>query len=183
LSVVLTVEPVLPARVDELLSELAWIRLSRLDGLLTAECAEIDRERAAYLLARAGTRTRPADAAHARPAGSLPASLAGGLAPVAVPGVLDVVDIRAVLAGEATRCLARRRWPWQRRGEQARVRAVLRGDDRLLAFRRLIWATPARLRSGALRAARPFVFDRSAHSAPERFALGADDELTRWLSA
>jgi hypothetical protein len=65
-----------------------------------------------------------------------------------------------------------------------RARSLLRGADRMYAWRRVVWATPAALRSRQFRGARPIVFDRAAiDDGPQRFALVSAGAIARWLAA
>ena len=96
---------------------------------------------------------------------------------------VDRISIRAVETGDAAARLLRRRWRLGRPSSHHTdaVRRLLRGEDRLFAWRRVIWTTPEQLRSGELRRVTPVIFDRDAVShSDERFAFTAQGLLTRW---
>lgn len=102
---------------------------------------------------------------------------------------LDVVRVRRLPLGEATREALRRRLGALRGPDakaRTRCRALLRGEQVVLAWRRQAWATRASLRSRQARASlRPVVFEREA--ATESDLTGRisslDDALGRWLFA
>lgn len=168
---------------DTHLAELGWARLARCDDRVTLECAD-GAEHAAMILARAGTKATALAAAPSPPAGAFPA-IVRHLAPFGCEGSLDVISVRAVEASEATtRLRGSSSWWPRRRTDRAKMRAILRSEDRLLAWRRVIWAPRSRLLSHALDGARPAVFDRRGIDvAPERFCLARSFELNRWLTA
>lgn len=165
---------------DSHIAHLGWSRLIRSDGELLLECAAEDAPRAAALLARAGARCLAA-----RPRtvpGDLVPAIVDHLVPVTMPGAIDRVTLRPLDIGEATaRVLSARRAIFRGRREHGGVRTILRGDDRLIAWRRVLWARPSLLRAQRVRGARPIVFDRGAlERAAERFANRRAGELTRW---
>jgi len=165
---------------DTQLAELGETRLCRCADGVTLECA--DGDRAVTLLARAGVRATPRDAAPAPPAGAHPATVFD-LAPFAVAGIFDVVAVRPVDVAEATKRVRTSASWWRlRRADRPTLRALLRGEDRLIAWRRVVWGSIASLRSPLLERARPIVFDRAnTGHGPERFSLARRAELTRWL--
>lgn len=174
---------------DAHITRLAWTRLERDGARLAIECADDDVERAIVLLARAGAHATMIDWDAAPTPGLVPA-LVHDLTPRDVPGLIDRVSVRRIDLGEATaRVGAAGRWSvslerWRvslRRRDPAPLRALLRGPERLFAWRRVVWARPAVLRSGALRGIRPIIFDREAlERVEERHAFVSADELTRW---
>lgn len=101
-----------------------------------------------------------------------------------VPVRCDVVSLRPVSVAQATRSLHRRpRLP--RRSsphETARCRAILREEERVLAWRRIVWAERSALRHG-LGGLRPIVFDHEAlHRSAERWIFASDRQVERWLT-
>ncbi|MDQ2951555.1 MAG: hypothetical protein M3R54_04770 [Chloroflexota bacterium] len=174
---------------DEHITRLGWTRLEREGTRLVLECVDEDVERAIVLLARAGAAATRLHGGAAALSGLVPA-LVRDLAPRSAPGVIDRVSVRRIdLAEATTRIGATGRWNvsierWHmslRRGDPAPLRALLRGQERLFAWRRVLWARPAVLRSGSLRGIRPVIFDREAvERVPERHAFVLADELTRW---
>ncbi len=164
---------------------LTALRLARSPEAVLAELPDGDRAAATLAFARAGIGV--ADTARAiAPGRALVAAIASTLEPLDRGTVAyDVVWIRPVSVAEATRRLRRSGGPLRRRrdADLARCRAVLREADRVLAWRRVLWAEPAVLRRG-LRDARPVVFDRDAvHASSERWTFASDERLTRWLAA
>ena len=165
---------------DSHIAHLGWVRLIRSDGDLFLECAAEDALRAAALLARAGARC--VAAGHPIVASDLVPAIVNHLAPVTMPGTIDRVMLRPLDVGEATaRLLSRRPALLRGRREHSGVRTILRGDDRLIAWRRVLWARPSLLRTHHLRGARPIVFDRGAlERVAERYTSRRAGELTRW---
>ncbi len=169
-------------RFDAQITQLAWTRLERAGTRLVLECADDDVERAMILLARAGARAIPIEPEAAPMSGLVPA-LVHDLAPRDVPGIVDRVTVRRIDLGEATARLgSAERWRISvRRRDPAPLRALLRGQERLFGWRRVLWARPALLRSRAVRGVRPVIFDREAiDRTEERHSFVHADELTRW---
>jgi hypothetical protein len=181
LTIAIGIEPIAPTHFDAQIASLRWARLRRGPNGVSLECATDDADRALVLIARAGARVCTAAGVVAPATRSLPA-LMSDLAPLAAEGVVDTIVLRRVDPAEATARLERRSWLF-RRPDRAGIRAVLRGDDQLIAWRRVVWATASTLRSRMLRAARPIIFDRdSIEHGRERYSFARDDALTRWLS-
>jgi hypothetical protein len=179
-TVAIRIEAVAPARFDTHVASLAWARLRRGPDGVSLECASEDAEHAKILIVRAGARACAPAPEIAPVRRTLPA-LMSDLVPVASEDAVDTIVLRRVDPAEATTRLWRRSW-LVRRPDRAGVRAVLRGDDQLLAWRRVIWATAATLRS-RLRSARPVIFDHEAiEHGRERYTFARDDALTRWLA-
>jgi hypothetical protein len=180
MTVAIGVEPITPTRFDAQIASLRWARLRRGPDGVSLECATEDADRALILIARAGARARTVVGVSA-PVTRLRPALMSDLAPVAIDGVVDTIVLRRVDSSEATARLERRSWLF-RRPDRTGIRAVLRGDDQLFAWRRIVWATASTLRS-RLRSARPVIFDRDAlEHGHERYTFARDDELTRWLA-
>jgi hypothetical protein len=180
LTVAIAIEPIAPTRFDAQIANLEWARLRRGPAGVSLECASEDAERAKVLIARGGARVCASAAVIAPVRRALPA-LMSDLTPVTADGVIDTIVLRRVGPAEATARLERRLWVF-RRPDRAGIRAVLRGDDQLFAWRRIVWATASMLRS-RLRTARPVIFDRDAvEHGRERYAFARADELTRWLA-
>lgn len=166
---------------DAALVALDRVRIERRAGALFVECAGHGAEEAQALLARAGVRASVTGEGRG-PVRALVPAIVPDLG--ARPGaVIDRIDIRSVETGEAVAQLLRRRWSLVRPGSERTdaVRRILRGEDRLFAWRRIVWAGPAQLRSGALRGVAPVVFDRDAVTrSTERFAFTAQGLVARW---
>jgi hypothetical protein len=174
----LRLEVVASGDIDWALCALPEVRLERRDGGVFIECDAAIVDEARVLLARAGARTSTA-AEPQRAAPLVPARLAD-LEPLDAAGAIDTVTVRVLSAGEAAH--RPRRGLFRRLAEPDRVRAVLRGDDRAFAWRRIVWADRAALRSKALARARPIVFDRNALArGDERRGYARDRALARWI--
>jgi len=102
--------------------------------------------------------------------------------------VLDVVRVRRLAVGEATREVLRRRLAWLRPpSDEARrmCRRLLWREDAFLAWDRRAWIARAAIRDRAVRAClRPVVFDRrAADRMRERGrSFVTDRALARWAS-
>jgi hypothetical protein len=170
------------ADLDEHIAQLSWVRLLRGDAGLHLECAAMDALRAIALLARAGARGTPVQLVSSLSSDLVPAIMSD-LGPVSLPGAIDSVALRPLDLGEATARLmgGPPRSILRPRRDDGRVRAILRAEDRVVAWRRVVWARPSVLRSRALRGARPVVFDRGAvERAAERYTLVRAGEIGRW---
>lgn len=184
MTAVLRFEPVAVSHLDEQIVSLAWARLTRVDQGIVLECREEDRPAAHVGLQRAGARVIAGGDVVAAPPRSIPATLCD-LRPLRCDGVADTIVVRPLADREATELLWRgtRKWFIRRLRDRDALRAVLRGSDRPFAWRRLVWAKPATLRSRALRTARPLIFDRDGvERGPEGFGLASHDRLTAWVT-
>ncbi len=161
------------------------LRLVRLGGATFAELHGATREAAIPAFARAGVGLSPTDLVIAPPA-ALVAAVATTLEPLARSvAAYDVLSVRPVSTADATRTLRRARGLLRRRGgaDLARCRAVLHEEERVLAWRRVLWAEPKVLRRG-LPGVRPVVFDRRAiDRSAERWTFASEARITRWLTA
>ena len=166
---------------DRHLVQLPCVSLMRSEAGLLIECAEELADEVSALVARAGARaTRGGTPSLVT---DLVPALARDLAPLPLSGLVDRVTIRRVGTNEATlRLASASRGPFRRRRPpDDRIRLVLRGEDRLFAWRRVVWAKAALLRAGAVRGVRPIVFDRGATArGDERWSRAGAGELTRW---
>lgn len=171
--------------VERELWHLPALRLARSPEAVLAELTDGDGAAAALVFARAGIGVA-ATTSRVTPGPTLVAAIASTLEPLDRGNVaLDVVSIRPVSVGEATRRLRPSGGLLRRRrdADVVRCRAVLREADRVLAWRRVLWAERAVLRRG-LPGARPVIFDRDAvHASAERWTFASDERLTRWLGA
>ncbi|MDE3113350.1 MAG: hypothetical protein KGN00_12040 [Chloroflexota bacterium] len=159
----------------------------RADGIFAA-VGPGDADPLIRALAFAGIAAVPYAIDLAPPAGAR-AAIGRDLAPAAGLGLaLDVVDVRRLPLGAATRDALARRWSTLRppsKAQRERCRALLRGDDTAFAWRRRVWGTRAALRGAATRIAlRPIVFDVDALNDPhdERHVLASEARISGWLS-
>jgi hypothetical protein len=185
MTAVLRLETVASGSLDRALVQLPWARIERGDAGLFLECDDEQVDRAIIALARAGMNSEPCLARQDR-ARLLPA-LVFDLSPRHVAGIVDRVAVRSVDVREATlRVLGVRRM-WPRRPSAtavARTRELLRGEERVFAWRRVIWAEPGTLRSRVMGGARPVVFDRDAvERGSELWGWTADGLVARWATA
>ena len=170
-----------PMDLDTHIAQLPWFRLVRADAGLLLQCGALDAEDAVALLARAGVRATPGQHAVSVSSDLVPAIMSE-LGPVAMPGTVDSVTVRPLDPGEATaRLMHRSRAILRPRRDDGPVRAILRAEERVLAWRRVLWARPSLLRSRRLHGARPVVFDREAlERATERYTLTRAGDVGRW---
>lgn len=184
---VLRLEAVAGTAVDLSLSTLEAVTLVRRPDGRYADVVQFEVARMVRALAYAGIDAVPCASDLETPARTFPA-IGCDLRPVpAAVMASDVVRVRRLSIGEATAELLRRRW-WGLRAapptSRERCRAVLRGDDSLLAWTRRAWGTRAALRTPAARSSlRPVVFDRAAFDRADlrSRAFARDAALGRWL--
>lgn len=183
--VTLHVEVVRDGDIDREIAALPRITFVRREGELYVVCGTDSAAETRAALARAGLST---DIARLGPRGaSLRAAIVRSLAPARSAAVTDTVEIRRPSLGEAvdlvrvmTTDVLRRR----ERERRERLRALLRDEDRLLSWRRVLWAEPRVLRAAHIPGARPVVFDRDGvERAPEIVSFASRGELARWATA
>jgi hypothetical protein len=159
---------------DVRLAQLGGGRLTRAAGVTYLEC-ERDVDDATHQLALAGIRSSWSSVP-SRTTGLRPA-IAFHLEPLdAALGAVDVVDLRRIPLSDASAALMRRRMPWMRSSQAARVACLrlLREEDAVIGWRRIVWCTAAVMRVARARIhLRPVVFDRAA----------VDREALRWTYA
>ncbi|HKW77494.1 MAG TPA: hypothetical protein VJQ09_00260, partial [Candidatus Limnocylindria bacterium] len=158
---VFRVTAVSPTDVDGAVCRLPWARLERTDAGTFFECADECADIAAALLARCGVRLDRSAFAPDRSVALIPA-VVPDLRPRRLGGLVDEIAVRPIDAPDALSRLMRRSLFRRRARDVERIRAILRGDDRMFAWRRVIWATRTLLRARELNGVRPLVFDRGA---------------------
>jgi hypothetical protein len=180
--------PVGNGDLDAAVGALPAVRLVRAaEGVFLCCAAELAGV-ARMLLARAGIDAEACIAAPTPPPGWLPAR-APDLAPLPRSACVDALELRAIGTGEATERLLRRGplgrlLPFVPRPDIAPVRAVLHGEDRVIGWRRVLWADRAVFRTPALRGVRPSFFDREAVArGEERLVLVGSGAIARWIRA
>jgi hypothetical protein len=186
---VLRLRPVAGSDLDRAMAVVEGATLVRSDAGAFIEVPVADAGRLVRALAFVGIAATSCDADLSVPRALRPA-VGRDLAPLASGAVsCDMVRIRRLTLGEATRELLRRRFGGLAAPTEAarqRVRAVLRGEDVVLAWSRQGWATADALRTPRVRASlRPVVFDRGAlerSDLPGR-TLASAGSLSRWLFA
>ena len=179
-------EAVRSAAFDRRLARLGAGRLTR-SGNETH--LEIDREidEVTHELALAGVRVTCCLALPGLAAGLRP-SIAFDLTPLGEGlQAIDVVEVRALPLSEASAALMRRRLPWLRGSRPSReaCRRLLRDDDAVLGWRRIVWCPVASLRVARARVRlRPVVFDRDALSRRAlQWTYANDGAIERWAFA
>jgi hypothetical protein len=167
----LRLEAVSRSGFDARLARLGSGRLTRISGVTYLE-SDRDVDEAIQQLALAGIRSswssvpspetalRPAIAAHLEP-----------LDPVVE--AIDVVDVRQISLGDASATLMHRHLPWLRASRVTRDACLrlLREEDAVIGWRRIVWCSIPALRMARTRVRlRPVVFDRAA----------VDRQVLRW---
>ena len=182
----LRLEAVRPAGFDRRLARLAAGTFTRsaLDTYL-----EIDRgiDEVTHELALAGVRVTGC-LGLPRPAAGLRPAIAFDLTPLSdALQAIDVVEVRVVPLSEASAALMRSRLPWLRASRQSReaCRRLLRDDDAVLGWRRIVWCSVASLRVARARVRlRPVVFDRDALARRDlQWTYANDGAIERWAFA
>jgi len=159
------------------------MRLTRTATEIYFECdGAIDA--AAYQLALAGIRAVPGDAAPDPAAGLRPAIALDLVPVVGIPEAIDIVELRPIPLSEASAVLMRRRIRWlgaSRAGRDACLR-LLRDEDAVVGWRRIVWCSVAALRSARQRVRlRPVVFDRGAiERHPFQWSYASKGAVERW---
>lgn len=174
------------AAFDACLAHLGGGRLTRTDGVTYLE-TDLPVDEATYRLALAGVRVMlcqrvPVPAAGLRPAIGL------DLTPLdRSVAALDVIEVRSVPLGDASAALMRRRMPWPRGVNAARsvCRQLLREEDAVLTWRRVLWCSIASMRDARSRCRiRPVVFDHAALDRhPARWTYAGEGAIERWAFA
>ena len=182
----LRLEALRRAAFDSSLAQLGGGRLTRTDGATYLE-TDLHLGEATYRLALAGVRvTRcervPVPAAGLRPAIGLDLTPLDGSA-----AAIDVIEVRSVSLGDASAALLRRRVPWLPGANAARsaCRQLLREEDAVLTWRRVIWCSIASMRDARSRCRlRPVVVDLAALDRhPPRWTYAGEGAIERWAFA
>jgi hypothetical protein len=179
----LKLEPVRASQLDSQIARLGRARLMRHSSGLHLQ-ADAPLELAMRVMALVGIRCTVVAQMPQVPVLLRPA-IGFDLSPVdRSAGAFDVVEVQAVSLGDATRSLIRRRAGWLPipRRDRERCRALLHGEDVILAWRRTVWCAAASFRDVRRQARlRPIVFDRGAieRNRP-RWIYASEGALTRW---
>ena len=159
---------------DVRIAQLGGGRLTRAAGATYLE-SDGDADDAVHQLALAGVRSSWSGAPSPGP--GLRPAIALDLEPLdGAFEAIDVVELRRIPLSEASVVLMRRRTPWLRSSQEARDACLrlLREEDAVIGWRRVVWCTVAvmRVARGRVRL-RPVVFDRAA----------VDRQTLRWTYA
>ncbi len=176
-------EAVTPTAFDAQLARLGSGKLTRAAAGIYLE-TQTGFDAAIYLLALAGVRVTRCTGVPAPPKDLRP-SIAFELTPLDHAfGAIDVIELRQILLGEASAALMKNRLPWLRSSRAARhtCRRLLRDEDAILAWRRIVWCSVASLRAARARVRlRPVVFDHGAASRePFRWTYASSGAIARW---
>jgi hypothetical protein len=102
-------------------------------------------------------------------------------------GAIDVIELRPISLSEGSAVLMRHRLPWLRASRAARItcRRLLRGEDAILGWRRIVWCSAASLHAARARVRlRPVVFDHAAVDRQSfRWTYVSDGAIERWAFA
>ena len=174
------------AAFDACLANLGGGRLTRTDGATYLE-TDLHLDEATYRLALAGVRATRCERVPLPGAGLRPAI---GLDLTPLDGsvsAIDVIELRSVSLGDASAALMRRRMPWLRGANAARTacRQLLREEDAVLTWRRVLWCSIASLRDARSRCrVRPVVVDHAALDRhPPRWTYAGEGAIERWAFA
>ena len=182
----LRLEAVRRTAFDDRLARLGGGRLTRAGGFTYLESD--DRiEDATHQLALAGIRVTPCSGVPS-PATGLRRAVVFDLAPLGETiQAVDVVEVRQVALGDATTALMRRRFPPFRRSRAARdaCRRLLRDEDAILGWRRILWCSVSSLREARAQVRlRAVVFDAEAVERQRlRWSYVSDAAIERWAFA
>ena len=171
-----------PGDIDAAVAHLREVRLERHAGRIHIVCDRAPISDVIVALARAGvdaTPVVPSAAPALRPA------VVDHLDPISFAETRDVVSVRCAPLGEAidlvraaTRDLFGRRAPERRE----RLASLLQERDRLLLWRRVLYAPSGLLRTSRIPGVRPLVFDPDgAARAPEHPSFASAGRLSAWI--
>jgi hypothetical protein len=168
---------------DAGLARLGGGRLTRVAAVTYLESAS-GLEDATLQMALAGVRVTRCSAVPT-PTTDLRPAIAFDLMPLdAAFQAIDVIELQRIPLSDASAMLMRHRLPWSGRSRTARdaCRRLLRDEDAILGWRRIVWSSV-----GSLRAARtcvrlrPVVFDRAAvERHPLRWTYVSDRAIEQW---
>lgn len=186
LQTTLRLEAVRRTAFDAHLARLGGGRLTRAGSRTYLE-SDIGIESAGHVLALAGIRV-----AHCggppTPAPALRRAVVFDLVPLdeAIEAI-DVVEVREIPLGEASAGLMRRRVPWLRRSsaKEAACRRLLRDEDAVLGWRRIVWCSIPSMREARRRVRlRPVVFDATGiERAAMKWIYASEGAIERWAFA
>jgi hypothetical protein len=148
-------------------SGLARLGGGRLTRAASVMYLETDRgiEEATYQMALAGLRVTLCSGVPG-PAAGLRPSVGFDLVPLRDDAqAIDIVELWPISLSDASAALMHRRLPWPgpSRATRSACRRLLREEDAVMAWRRIVWCSIASLRAAQARVRlRPVVFDRAA---------------------
>jgi hypothetical protein len=107
------------------------------------------------------------------------------LAPLlGIPDAVDIVELQSIPVSEASAVLLRRRIRWLgvSRAKRDLCLRLLRSEDAVFGWRRIVWCSVAAMRSARQHVRlRPVVFDRAAlEQHPFRWSYASTGAIQRW---
>jgi hypothetical protein len=183
---ILRLEGVRRIAFDERVARLGGGRLTRAASLTYLE-SDRGIDDATHQLALAGVRVTQCSSVPG-PATDLRPAIAFDLVPLDKAFLaIDVVELRQIPLSDASAALMQRRLPWLGRSRASRdaCRRLLRDEDAVLGWRRLVWCSVSSLRAArALVRLRPVVFDRAAVQHHQlRWTYVTEGAIERWAFA
>jgi hypothetical protein len=179
----LELEAVRPTAFDSCLARLGSGKLTRA-GALTYLESERGIEDVTHQLALAGIRVSRCSGVPVPANGLRPAIAFDLVALDRAFGAVDVVETRRISLSDASAVLLRRRLPWLRGSRASRddCLRLLREEDAVIGWRRIVWCSVASIRAARARVRlRPVVFDRAAVARqPLRWTYASDEAIERW---
>ena len=173
---------VAPGDLDAAIADLREVRLERRAERTFITCDRAPVAAAIAALARAGVEGTPMTPSTAP---AMRAAVLGHLEPIAFAETRDVVSIRCASLGEAidlVRDATRDLFGRRARERRERIASLLHERDRLLLWRRILYAPSGLLRSRRIPGARPLVFDpEGIDHARERLSLVSAQRLSTWI--
>jgi hypothetical protein len=171
---------------DSGLVRLGGGRLTRAASLTYLE-TEREITDATYQLALAGVRVTRSPGVPGPDKGLRPA-IGFDLAPLGVVfQAIDILELRPIPLSAASAVLMHRRLAWLGSSGPARdaCRRLLRDEDAVMGWRRVVWCSVASLRAARARARlRPVVFDRAAlERQPLRWTYVSERAIEAWAFA
>jgi hypothetical protein len=171
---------------DAHLARLGGGRLTRAGSRTYLE-SDVGIASAGHELFLAGIRVAPCGGPPT-PGPSLRRSIAFDLVPLdEALEAIDVVEIRRIPLGEASAELMRRRAPWLRGSpaKQSACRRLLRDEDAVLGWRRVLWCSMPSLRAARrLVRLRPVVFDSAGiERTAMKWIYASEGAIERWAFA
>ena len=167
---------------DAAIADLREVRLERYAGRIHLSCDRASVDDIVATLARAGMESLPVTPP-AAPA-MRPAVL-DHLAPISFGETRDVLSVRCAPLGEAidlVRAATRDLFGRRARERRERLASLLQERDRVLLWRRVLYAPSGLLRARRIPGARPLVFDPDgAARAREHLVFASAHLLSAWI--
>jgi hypothetical protein len=179
-------DAVRPTALDARLAALGGGTLTRAASITYLDCDRLV-EDATHQLGLAGVRVTRCASVPGPASGHRPA-IAFDLAPLDESlQAIDVVELKRIPLSDASAALMRHRFAWLSTSRAARdmCRRLLRDEDAVLAWRRIVWCSVPSLRVARKRfGLRPVVFDHAAiERRSPRWTYVSEGAVERWAFA